>query len=310
MSETSDQLVVWPKVNATRNAPLPPAPPPPPLPSFETERKKFFKMVADRSASDVGGCQDVKKLLKNRQDSFNRELQWLLFYKHVPSLIQEGPQCGLVALWMAGPLLQFKASISIEEIVQVALERGYTAQGEMFSATHMACLAEEVFCCRAELLEGMDGKNQWKLLHHLTAGHPALVPYDEDCNHEPCMRSGHRAHWAIITGVLFGLKGRPRSKVYKEDPDITGLFYPHADSPPPCIPEIAEVYLLAKQGKSLRYQLWEYGTVSASNRQLVNFDPKRSADGKVYVLPEGGVKTGLCGKLVLLHPRTTADPHL
>ncbi|XP_029427760.1 UPF0692 protein C19orf54 homolog isoform X2 [Rhinatrema bivittatum] len=256
MSQVGYQLGAQLTADAATDVPLPPAPPslpPPPLPSFGTEKSKFFKIVADRSSSDVGGCQDVQRLLKNRQDSFNRELQWLLFNKHVPSLIQEGPQCGLVALWMASPLLELKDSVSLEEIVRVALERGYTAQGEMFSAANMASLAEEVLCCRAELLlGGMDGRNQWKLLHHLTSGHPALIPYDEDCNHEPCLRNGHRAHWAIITGVLFGLKSRPLSEVYQEDSAIAGLFHSPADSPPPCTLDSTEIYLLAKQGKSLR----------------------------------------------------------
>ena len=29
-----------------------------------------------------------------------------------------------------------------------------------------------------------------------------LVPYDTDFNQEPCLRKGHRAHWALIIGKL------------------------------------------------------------------------------------------------------------
>lgn len=40
-------------------------------------------------------------------------------------------RCGLVALWMAAHLGQ--PQLSMETVVQTALSRGYTAQGEMFS---------------------------------------------------------------------------------------------------------------------------------------------------------------------------------
>ena len=45
------------------------------------------------------------------------------------------PRCRMLALWMAGTLLSTPDtdSVSLERLVQVAMERGYTAQGEMFS---------------------------------------------------------------------------------------------------------------------------------------------------------------------------------
>ncbi|KAI6057491.1 UPF0692 protein C19orf54-like protein [Aix galericulata] len=62
----------------------------------------------------------------------------------------------------------------------------------------MAALAQEVFPCRAELLRGgLGGRNRERVLRHLASGNPLLVPYDEDSNHEPCERRGHRAHWAV-----------------------------------------------------------------------------------------------------------------
>lgn len=38
-----------------------------------------------------------------------------------------------MALWMAGTLLSPPNGVPLEKLVQVAMERGYTAQGEMFS---------------------------------------------------------------------------------------------------------------------------------------------------------------------------------
>ncbi|XP_063793776.1 actin maturation protease isoform X2 [Pseudophryne corroboree] len=283
---------------ATHAIPAPPPPLPtlcPPPPSLV--KSKFFKKVADSSDPSVGECEELKKLIKKLLDRCCETLKWILYNQHIPSLIQEGPQCGLVALWMAGGLLGIKHEVPLDTIVQMAVSRGYTALGEMFSAANMACLAEEVYGCHCELLTGgMEGENRERILRHLTEGLPVLIPYDEDFNHEPCKRNGHRAHWAVISGVLFGIWNGS----LHPDPEIPGLYYPPANLPALHSDDLEQIYLIAKQGKSLRYQLWEYGCVSLSNSQLLQLDPKRSCDGNTYVIPEGGVRDGLSGKTLLL----------
>lgn len=67
---------------------------------------------------------------------------------------------------------------------------------------------------------------------------------------------------------------------------------------------VKEIYILAKQGKSLRYQLWSLDSVTQSNEQLRMMDPQRANDGTQYVVPQGGVEAGLAGQAVLLHTRT------
>lgn len=103
----------------------------------------------------------------------------------------------------------------------------------LFSSAHnMTLLAEEACGCKAELLSGgLDGNNRETIIRHLWKGQPVLIPYpahqkkpqgtvhsdwaehflttcptsyDEDFNHEPCQRNGHRAHWAVISGKLGG----------------------------------------------------------------------------------------------------------
>ncbi|XP_007443152.1 UPF0692 protein C19orf54 homolog [Python bivittatus] len=205
---------------------------------------------------------------------------------------------------MAGAPLSLPSGVPLERIVQVALQRGYTAQGEMFSAADMAKLAEEVFPCTTQLLSGgLQGQNRERILQHLGAGFPVLIPYDEDYNHEPCLRNGYKAHWAIASGALLGLKSDFQLPACQEDEDIPGLF--HASPTASAVPleAVAETYLLSKQGKSCRYQLWNYSQVQESNAQLTGFSPRRAADGKVYIVPAGGVREGLCGKAVLLRPR-------
>lgn len=266
--------------------------------------KALGQLSVQGVSSELSPC-DLPWLLSLR---FRRDLQWILFCADLPSLIQEGPQCGLVALWMAGALLSTPGSISLERLVQVAKERGYTAQGEMFSVADMAKLAQETLGCQAELLcGGLGGPNRDRVLQHLITGHPLLIPYDEDFNHEPCQKKGHKAHWAVSAGVLIGVQNVP-SPGYIEDSELPGLFHPVPGAPhqPPSFPEESSpsaIFLLSKQGKSWHYQLWDYSQVRDSNLQLTDFSPARAADGRVYVVPAGGVQAGLCGQALLLRPQ-------
>ncbi|XP_032246472.1 UPF0692 protein C19orf54 homolog isoform X1 [Phoca vitulina] len=298
-------------------APIPPPPPPlPPPPAvrglapphvFGLEKSQLLKEALEKASPVPRSRDDVKRLLKLHKDRFRSDLQWILFCADLPSLIQEGPQCGLVALWMAGTLLAPPSGIPLERLVQMAVERGYTAQGEMFSVADMGKLAWEALGCQAEQLHGgLGGPNRARVLQHLVSGHPMLIPYDEDFNHEPCQRKGHKAHWAVSTGVLLGVRAVP-GLGYSEDPELPGLFHPVPSMPrqPPALPEEGSpgaVYLLSKQGKSWHYQLWDYDQVRDSNLQLTDFSPSRAADGRAYVVPAGGVRAGLCGQALLLRP--------
>lgn len=294
--------------------PLPPPPPPPPAgpppPTALAPRKKLYQTIASSRSPVEGNHAEARILLSQRESSFRKDLQWILVNTYVPSLIQDGPQCGLVALWMAAQLRQPQLSVDMETVVQAALRRGYTAQGEMFSADNMALLAEEVCGCKADLLSGgLCGNNAETIITHLWGRQPVLIPYDEDFNHEPCQRSGHRAHWAVASGVLLGLNQQSVSTDHTE-PDLT-LSWLHlvTDSSPSCPvgAAVREVYILAKQGKSLRYQLWSLDSVAQSNEQLRTMDPQRANDGTQYVVPPGGVEAGLAGKVVLLHTRTREE---
>ncbi|KAF5905481.1 UPF0692 protein C19orf54 isoform X1, partial [Clarias magur] len=182
-----------------------PLPPPPPLPALDSApslpgKRKLYQTIAEGRTAVEGDFEEACLLLKQRESSFRKDLQWVLFNKYVPSLIQDGPKCGLVALWMAAHLVKPAPPISMENIMHVAVNKGYTAQGEMFSASDMAVLAQEVCGVRVQRLSGgIAGDNAALILKHLTDGQPVLVPYDEDFNHEPCLRSGHKAHWAVAS---------------------------------------------------------------------------------------------------------------
>ncbi|XP_060222480.1 actin maturation protease isoform X2 [Meriones unguiculatus] len=243
-----DLALPSPPCSLQASVPPPPPPPPPPPSAVEAiphvyglENSRLLKEALEKAGPVPKGREDVKRLLKLHKDRFRSDLQWILFCADLPSLIQEGPQCGLVALWMAGALLSTPGSVSLERLVQVAVERGYTAQGEMFS------------------------------------------------------------------GVLMGVQRVP-SPGYIEDSELPGLFHPVPDAchQPPSFPEESSpgaVFLLSKQGKSWHYQLWDYSQVRDSNLQLTDFSPARATDGRVYVVPAGGVQAGLCGQALLLRPQ-------
>ncbi|XP_033928076.1 LOW QUALITY PROTEIN: actin maturation protease [Melopsittacus undulatus] len=191
----------------------------------------MLRDALERAGAALGGDGGVRELLRRRRESLSPHLQWLLIHRPAPPLIQDGPQCGLVALWMAAALLTpphrpAPPPVGLEEVLGVARARGFTIHGEMFSATDMAALAQELFHCQAEVTEGgLEGPNRSRLLQHLLGGLPLLVPYDEDNNHEPCCRRGHRAHWAVITGVLLGTPSPAPRPLGRPDPDIPNLFH-------------------------------------------------------------------------------------
>lgn len=110
-------------------------------------------------------------------------------------------------------------------------------------------------------------------------------------------------------GALLGLEQGSVSKEHiLQDATLPWLFLSTDSCPcPVSSAALKHIYVLAKQGKSLHYQLWSLDCVSRSNRQLKTMDPKRANDGTRYVLPPGGVEAGLAGQAVLLHTRTVTQ---
>ena len=109
----------------------------------------------------------------------------------------------MVALKLAAHILklsQHESTNEIKELLRVAQELGITHYGEMFSARDMGLLAKKYYKLNFEVNNnGLEDCR--KLIKHLCAGYPVLVPYDEDRNHEPCLKRGHKAHWAVLSGT-------------------------------------------------------------------------------------------------------------
>lgn len=139
----------------------------------------------------------------------------------VPQRVQVGPTCGLYALGMvmdfwnskdgknATALVQAadlrgagkqytRPPTTDERILDVARQGGFTAQGEMFTATQLAETATH-FGYTATTHEAATLQDLYKVLD---AGHPAIVGFDVDYNGNPTDSGGERAHYAVIQGYF------------------------------------------------------------------------------------------------------------
>lgn len=140
-----------------------------------------------------------------------RNLFWqqhvTLFVPTAISIITEC-RCGLVALKHAADILRASQSQltlnktsenEIAELLQLSIDSGFTYRGEMFSARDMGFLAKKYYDINYKVF-GSGLKDYASLVNHLVQGYPVVVPYDSDRNNEPCLKKGHKAHWAVITG--------------------------------------------------------------------------------------------------------------
>ena len=95
---------------------------------------------------------------------------------------------------------QSNSTNEIVDLLKVAQDNGFTYHGEMFSAWDMGSLAKKYYELTFDvIINGLEDYVQ--ILNHLCKGYPVLVPYDADRNHEPCLKKGNKAHWAVITGT-------------------------------------------------------------------------------------------------------------
>ncbi|XP_052128819.1 UPF0692 protein C19orf54 homolog isoform X1 [Frankliniella occidentalis] len=260
------------KVGAmSSNIPAPPAPvlPKPSTPGCYNEVTSTAQLKSKHKSSSYYEPSAEQELVDTRNRLWDlegwKESPLLTVYQYLPSILQEGPQCGLVALAMASAITQ--SSVSVQALLNEAQSRGFSYQGEMFSVDDMASLALAVLPeVSVKIIAGLQD-NRDAVVHSLAQGAILLVPYDADRNHEPCCRKGHKAHWAAVCGALV-CSNR-------------------------CL-------LAARQGKSRRLMLWDYGLLAESNNNLVEFSPERGEDSSKYLLPSGGVRAGLCGRALII----------
>ena len=152
-----------------------------------------------------------------------------------------------------------------------------------------------------------------QVLHHSFQRNPVLIPYDTDANHEPCLRNGKKAHWAIVTGFC-ALTSKQKldflpKQVSGDSSEIlpvidlelfrneikgkhlfTDIF---KDSP------LENFFLICKQGKSCLYKLFDAEMMCQSNNNLYEIEDKRRHELE-YMLPEGGLHAQLNDRFLVI----------
>lgn len=280
----------------------PPLPPPPPLPKPKLSLQVTSHNKNNPSTPEHEVAAACKRFLGGKLDSSARVV---VCYKPTQSILQDGPMCGLVALEMAAQHVCPKVIPTTADIYEAAKLLKYTLQGEMFSAENIAHLARQLLKCEATVIsDGLTGKQE--IVKALLMGTPVLVPYDADCNHEPCCKNGHKAHWAVLVGIaiVLGAQAPCALSAYQQDAHIANVYHvtPAADKNILLqMSEASDVYVLAKQGKSAHLGIWSFTALEASNANLVEMDPNRSQEEYQYVVPSGGIQQALCQKIVILN---------
>lgn len=282
-------------------------PPPPPLLCPQKDAPKLLGSNNKLSPAALKGLnpnetvritpeQMVEAALK-RFTNFNQEHRSSrkeVFNHPVQPQLQEGPQCGLVAVSMASQLVNQSKSTHTDKLFQYAKECNFTKQGEMFSACNLLDLCKtfvdgESCICHVDKLA-----NTSELCCDLLSGHIFIVPYDCDFSHGPCLENGRKAHWALITGFVVLSHGSDSE--YCENIEWLSEHNFEKDSL-----SNKKVQLFGRQSKSIVLGVWDPEELVASNKNLNIIDDKRNSDE--YIIPEGGLEAGLANQIIKLKVR-------
>ncbi|VDM11256.1 unnamed protein product [Wuchereria bancrofti] len=190
------------------------------------------------------------------------------FVRNVEPILQNGPQCGLVAVQMVAQAYGLPIR-NVDEIFQYAKQKGYTNHGEMFSADWLADVAVSLWPMLDVAVENVPSTAQMEQLVQENA--VLLIPYDCGKNHQPSNRGGRSAHWCLIVGFLCPIK--------ELETVIWNEAVAHNCS--------KATHVFCVHGKSRHVALWNYSQLVASNFNL------HEASTKVmdYVIPSSDLST-------------------
>lgn len=274
--------------------PSPPIPPPPPCltPPKLTRQTTYVPQISDRD--------DVKQTFYNRlkKNVLRRDGNKVLVSvnQEVAPVLQDGPCCGLVAVVMAAKM--YGVELTLDDLFTAARDKGFTKQGEMFSAQNMRTLVEDFISCITVTSLDMtidDGT----LVQYLVKGGTCLIPYDSDFNHEPCNKRGHKAHWALLTGIGLVIDRCVCDSLTGGDGYVfTGSYETIMNHN--LVNYAEEILVYGLHGKSQYPGVWSLSSLISSNRNLIEVDPNRLQDEIGYVLPSEGIESTLCGKALVL----------
>jgi len=201
--------------------------------------------------------------------------------------LQDGPQCGLVALSMASKLFPTEYHVTPNQLFEHAKEKGFTKLGEMFSARNMLEMCD-TFLPGSSILCQVDCLNAtFQMCQDFLDGNMYLVPYDCDFSHAPCLAAGKKAHWALITGFILLSYGNTVEN---------GFTFIKEKKISPEYLENKQVKLFGRQSKSLVLGIWNIDELITSNKNLTTMDDKRNPDD--YIIPAEGIEASLANQII------------
>ncbi|KHJ43364.1 hypothetical protein D918_06599 [Trichuris suis] len=223
----------------------------------------------------------------------------LYMFNNVKPTIQDGPQCGIVALYIAASCLEVPCLPTVEQIMQTAKHMGISHFGEILSgiAYWMAQLANRMLNCCAKVVD-ISELNYRKIVEHLLNNGPVLIPYDSDKNFEPCMKGGRNAHWCVVVGLFIvdlEVNDRNANLQWIKDAQIINARFAALND------DQMQVFIIAMHGKSRYPGVWNLHVLKDSNSNL--FDLGRTGltatKDQEFKWPKGGLAE-LRGKVVTL----------
>lgn len=216
---------------------------------------------------------------------------WISKNINVETLIQNGPQCGLVALCMALKTLQINCTV--DDLMEEARNLNFTKKGEIFDVTFLYELAKSRTAVEIVNLNG-----DIDFFEILLKSKLILIPYDTDRNFEPCNKKGIKAHWALVTGYLvpvhiddialkpiinFSDENKPNGLTFVESLElaqVTALREAYKNNK--VVSDL--IHVICKQGKSRHLGIWNLKKLLESNRQLKEINEEK-CDPINFVLP-------------------------
>lgn len=112
---------------------------------------------------------------------------------------------------------------------------------------------------------------------------------------------------SLWTGFLASIPkplGINNSLDITEDIELCPLYHIKSKKSVPLHDQIVgspDVFVYGIQGKSRNVSLWPLHNLLASNANLREVDPNREAETGQYLLPQEGIQSVLCNKIVILH---------
>lgn len=142
----------------------------------------------------------INPLLKRRIEFASNGNNCYVWFREPKVTLQNGfPHCGLVALLMMSDSLKFPSNVNTIDLLNVAIDKGFSNKGEIFSVKWLSQIAKTFWdnLGTFDVLEKLPDEK--KLIKELSSSDVVyLIPYDCGKNFEPVFRDGHNAHWSLV----------------------------------------------------------------------------------------------------------------